>query len=334
MTGKQTHTYLVTGATGFLGSSITKTLLAQGHKVRAYARNEHGHEKLINSLGDEEKARLTPLLGAIEDLPRLLKASKRVDFVIHAAAQKIVPLAESDPGSCLSTNVQGTRNVADACLENGIKRAVFVSTDKASSPATLYGASKLCAERVWLASNKYSAGVGTEFVACRYGNVFASKGSVLEAWASQNASGQQLKITDPKCTRFHITRKEAVELVLYTLEAAMPGELWIPRLPTYRLGDLCHAFRIAHNIKAQPDPIGIRMAEKLHEDLISAHESMACKGERWTSGGDPRIDHYILEPGKINQAGGWGYNSGMPEHQLGVSELTRLVELWKGGVNV
>lgn len=321
MTGKQ-NTYLITGATGFLGSSITKTLLAQGHKVRAFARNEHGHEKLINSLGDEEKARLTPLLGSIEDLPRLLKASKRVDFVIHAAAQKIVPLAESDPGSCLSTNVQGTRNVADACLENGIKRAVFVSTDKASSPATLYGASKLCAERVWLASNKYSAGVGTEFVACRYGNVWASKGSVLEAWASAKARGENLKLTEPKCTRFHIELKQAVDLVLDVLLHAHPGELWIPKLPTYRIGDLCMAFRRAFNIPAQPEVVGLRLAEKLHEDLISAHESIACKGKDEYK--------YILEPGRIHDQGGWGYSSGTPGHQLSVEELTREVELWKG----
>lgn len=325
--------YLVTGGTGFLGTAIVKHLLSLGHKVRAYARNEHSHEALIRSIPQEHLPRFTTLIGAVEDPSRLRRAMKGVTHVISAAAQKIVPLAEGDPWSCIQTNTIGTRNVADACLDAGVSRAVLVSTDKASAPATLYGASKLCAERLWLGGNRYSAGHGTEFVAVRYGNVFASRGSVLEAWASHHKAGKRLQITDARSTRFHITRREAVELVTYTLEAAEAGELWIPRLPTYRLGDLCHAFRVAHGIKDQPEVIGLRLAEKLHEDLISESESMACKGDKWTSGGDPRIDHYILQPGKVNQAGGWGYTSGTPGHQLGVDELVRLIELWKGGVH-
>jgi UDP-N-acetylglucosamine 4,6-dehydratase/5-epimerase len=321
VTGKQ-NTYLITGATGFLGSSITKTLLAQGHKVRAYARNEHGHEKLERSVPDEDRSRLSTLLGAVEDERRLERAIRGIDYVIHAAAQKIVPLAEYDPLACLATNVGGTANLAAVCSSGKVKRAVFVSTDKASSPATLYGASKLCAERLWLAANRYSAGTGCEFVAVRYGNVWASKGAVLEAWLDAVTRGNPLKLTDPRCTRFHITRGEAVKLVLDALEHASPGELWIPKLPTYRIGDLCMAFRRAFNIPAQPEVVGLRLAEKLHEDLISAHESIACKGKDEYK--------YILEPGRIHDQGGWGYSSGTPGHQLSVEELTREVELWKG----
>jgi UDP-N-acetylglucosamine 4,6-dehydratase len=315
----QTHTYLVTGATGFLGSEITRHLLSQGHKVRAFARNEHGHERLVQSIPEDQRSRLSTLLGAVEDGQRLHRAVRGVSRVIHAAAQKAVPLAEYDPGSCLSTNVVGTRNVIDACLDGGVGRAVFVSTDKASSPATLYGASKLCAERVWLAANRYSAGSGCEFLGVRYGNVWASKGSVLEAWAG---SAGKLKITDPKCTRFHIHRHEAIAFVLDALEHASPGELWIPKLPTYRIGDLCTSFRRAFNIPALPEIVGLRLAEKLHEDLISPHESIACKSRD--------EGKYILEPGRIHEQGGWGYSSGMPGHQLSVEELTREVELWKG----
>lgn len=317
------NTFLITGATGFLGSSLTTHLLHAGHKVRAYARSEHGHEQLRSLVKEEHLPRLSSLLGAVEDLPRLRKALRGCTHVIHAAAQKVVPLAEYDPGSCLSTNVQGSRNVADACLEAGVERAVLVSTDKASSPATLYGASKLCAERLWLASNRYSAGKGTEFVSLRYGNVFASKGSVLEAWTSSHKQGLPLKLTDPSCTRFHIHRHEAVELVLDVLAHAQPGELWIPKLPTYRIGDLCTAFRRAFSIPASPEHVGLRLAEKLHEDLISPHESIACKREE--------EHHYVLEPGRVYQKGGWGYSSGKPEgHRLSVEELTREVELWKG----
>ena len=314
-----TETYLVTGATGFLGSEITRHLLSQGHKVRAFARNEHGHEALERSIPDEQKGRFSTLLGSVEDVSRLTRACRGVTYVIHAAAQKIVPLAEYDPGACIGTNVWGTQNVSRACLDAGVRRAVFVSTDKASSPATLYGASKLCAERVWLGSNRYSAGSGCEYVAVRYGNVWASKGSVLEAWAGSKG---KLKITDPQCTRFHIHRHEAVSFVLDALAHALPGELWIPKLPTYRIGNLCMAFRRAFNLPAQPEIVGLRLAEKLHEDLISPHESIACKSQD---------EHkYILEPGRIHEQGGWGYSSGMPGHQLSVEELTREVELWKG----
>jgi len=319
-------TYLVTGGTGFLGSAITKHLLASGHKVRVYARNEHSHEALEKSIPEELKPNLSCLLGAVEDLPRLLKAMRGVTCVVHAAAQKIVPLAEYDPGSCISTNVQGSRNVADACLSSGVRRAVLVSTDKASSPATLYGASKLCAERAWLASNRYSAGSGTEFVACRYGNVWASKGSVLEAWLASATRGISLKLTDPRCTRFHIHRGEAVELVLNALRHASPGELWIPKLPTYRIGDLCMAFRKVFDIPSQPEVIGLRLAEKLHEDLISPHESIACKAQEQ--------DKYVLEPGRIHDKGGWGYSSGTPgetskTHRMSVEELIGEVKTWR-----
>jgi UDP-N-acetylglucosamine 4,6-dehydratase/5-epimerase len=321
VTGKQ-NTYLITGATGFLGSSITKTLLAQGHKVRAFARNEHSHEALQKAVEPEHLPRLSSLLGSVEDLHRLTKAMRGVDYCIHAAAQKAIPLAEYDPGSCIQTNVQGSRNVADACLEARVQKAILVSTDKASAPATLYGATKLCAERLWLASNRYTAGSGCEYVSVRYGNVWASKGSVLEAWLAAVTRGNLPKLTSEKCTRFHITRTEAVDLVLDALHHASPGQLWIPKLPTYRIGDLCMAFRRAFNFPAQPEVVGLRLAEKLHEDLISPHESIACKSTEQHK--------YILEPGKIHEQGGWGYSSGMPGHQLSVEELTREVELWKG----
>ena len=319
MTGEKT--FLITGGTGFLGSALVAQLLAAGNKVRSLSRNEHALERLTSSVLSHRES-FSPLLGSVEDLPRLKKALRGVDLVIHAAAQKIVPIAEYDPGSCIKTNVQGTINVADACLEAGVKRAVFISTDKASAPATLYGASKLCAERAWLASNRYSAGHGTEYVACRYGNVFASKGSVLEAWESALSQGKPMQLTDPRCTRFSITREEACAFVLDCLESASAGDLWIPKLPTYRIGDLCTAFMLAYGVKDLPAVTGLRLAEKLHEDLISQNESVACKEQD-----DMK---YVLTPGVVRERGGWGYSSGQVGRQFGVEELTRMVELWKG----
>ena len=342
-------TYLITGGSGFLGSFLVKHLLSIGCKVRSFSRNEHSVEALCKSVGNHPS--FSPLLGSVEDRHRLSKAMRGVDFVIHAAAQKIVPLAEYDPATCIQTNVQGTRNVADACLEVGVKRAVFISTDKASAPATLYGASKLCAERLWLGSNRYSAGHGTAYMAVRYGNCWGSTGSVLHAWSASLAkqappqavepqraashasaasgglgghSQAKLVLTDPRCTRFHITRPEAAQLAFACLESALPGELWIPKLPTYRIGDLCHAFRLAYGIEAAPDVVGLRLAEKLHEDLISPHESIACREQ-----GEGK---YVLVPGAIHDRGGWGYSSGTPGHQLGVEELVGMVKAWRDGV--
>lgn len=310
-------TYLVTGGTGFLGSALVTSLLSSGYKVRTLSRNEHSVEKLQKACGNEP--RLSCLLGSVEDRQRLLKALRGVDYCIHAAAQKIVPLAEYDPVSCIKTNVQGTINVADACLEAGVKRAVFISTDKASAPATLYGASKLCAERAWLGANRYSAGKATEYTGVRYGNVFASAGSVLHAWSKQS----QIELTDPRCTRFNMHLEEACSFVLRTLEHAAPGELRIPKLPTYRIGDLAHAFRLAFGIKDQPKIVGLRMAEKLHESLISESESMACRYQD--------DSEYVLTPGSIHERGGWEYASGQPGRQLGVEELTRKIDAWRTG---
>lgn len=314
-------TYWISGGSGFLGTALTLKLLELGHKVRTFSRNEHSIEALQRRVPSEHLGRLSCHMGSVEDGARVTRSMKGSDFALHTAAVKIVPISEYDPWACLNTNVVGTHNVIEACIEAGVKAAAFVGTDKASAPATLYGASKLAAERLWLGANRYSP-YGTRFVACRYGNVWGSKGSVLEAWSGLHAGFKQLKITDPKCTRFHITRTQAVELVLNALEHASPGDLWIPKLPTYRIGDLCMAFRRAFNVPGQPEITGLRMAEKLHEDLISPHESMACSGQD--------EEKYILTPGKVCEKGGWGYSSGTPVHQLGVDELTREVELWKG----
>lgn len=314
----ETHTYLITGATGFLGSSLTTHLLALGHKVRAYARSEHGHESLRALVKEEHLPRLSSLLGAVEDLDRLRLAMRGVDRVIHAAAQKVVPLGEYDPRSCIKTNVEGTMNVALACLEAKVKRAAFISSDKASAPATVYGACKLASERSWLGANRYSAGTSTEYVAVRYGNCWLSSGSVIHAWRKAEASGLPIQITDPNCTRFHITLKEACKLILDALEHADPGTLWIPRLPSYRLGDLGNAFRAAYGIQRQPQIMGLRMAEKLHESMISEDESPCVRSED--------EGHYVLEPGKVYRKGRPAYTSGSNEWRLSVTALKGMIE--------
>jgi UDP-N-acetylglucosamine 4,6-dehydratase len=244
-----------------------------------------------------------------------------VDYVIHAAAQKVIPLAEYNPVECVSTNITGSINVLNACIEAGVKRAVLVSTDKASSPATLYGGTKFVAERLWLNANRYSAGKEPHFVAVRYGNVWASQGSVIHAWTKQAQFGH-IEITDPQCTRFHLKLPQACAFVLDALRDASPGELWVPRLPSYRLGDLAHAFRIVYEIAKQPVPIGLRLSEKLHESMISPDESPSMKREEDL--------HYTLEPGVIHRKDRWEYSSGSNTWRLGVEALTEEIREWAG----
>lgn len=311
--------YLITGGTGTLGTALTKHLLSAGHKVRVLARNEHGHERLRAAIGADQIARLSNLIGAVEDSRRLAHAVRGVDFVIHAAAQKIIPLAEYNPIEAVGTNIQGTINVLNAACDAGVARAVFVSTDKASAPATLYGATKSVAERLWLNANRYSAGKEPHFVAVRYGNVWGSQGSVLHAWTKQAQFGH-VEITDAQCTRFHITLAQAVQFVLEALRDAHPGELWVPRLPSYRLGDLAHAFRLVYGLSKQPEVVGLRLSEKLHESMISVDESSSLKAEE--------DHHYVLEPGVIHRKAGFQYTSGSNEHRLGVEALKEEIKAW------
>lgn len=305
-------TYLITGGTGTLGSALCSKLLSEGHKVRAYARNEHRMEALQCSLDHVYIKDFSPILGSVEDLERLRLAMRGVDIVIHAAAQKIVPLAEYNPLECVRTNTLGSANVARACIDAGVSKAVLVSTDKASSPATLYGASKLCAERLWCSANAYSAGTGTVFSALRWGNVWSSQGSVIHRWIKSPA----IEVTDHQMTRFHITIDEAVNFVLES-QSAEAGELRVPVIPSYRLGDLAEAYA---GISGKPvKVIGIRASEKLHESLISTDESI------YSPGFNPKDRYRSLFPGKVLGKGGWEYTSGNNTWRLGNSFLKDLV---------
>jgi len=308
--------YLITGGTGTLGTALTKHLLNQGHKVRAYARSEHGHERLQAQIPEDQKPRLSSLIGAVEDLQRLRRAVQGCDYVIHGAAQKVIGLCEYNPLSATQTNIVGSCNVIQACLDEKVKRAVLVSTDKASSPATLYGGTKFVAERLWLNGNRYSAGNEPHFVSVRYGNCWMSQGSVIHAWKKQAEAGA-ISITDPTCTRFHLTVPQAVEFVLAALAGAEPGELWVPKIPSYRLGDLAHAFRIAFGFEMQPNIIGLRNGEKRHESMISEDESCCLKLDD--------KNHFVLEPGVAHRKGGFSYNSGGNEWKLGVEALRQLI---------
>jgi UDP-N-acetylglucosamine 4,6-dehydratase len=202
----------------------------------------------------------------------------------------------------------------NVCIERGVQKALLISTDKASAPSTLYGTTKLCAERMWLCGNVYSAGLTPEFVGVRYGNVFGSAGSVIHAFDEQAITGR-LTLTDPTATRFHITLSQAVDLVLRALKFARPGELYIPKLPSYRLMDLARAFMTERGITQEPDVIGLRPSEKQHEELICHNESTAAQDAE---------QEYILDPSKVFHDKRFSYNSGRNQC-LGIPALRKLI---------
>jgi UDP-N-acetylglucosamine 4,6-dehydratase len=217
----------------------------------------------------DDDPRLRWFLGDIRDIERLKRALHGVDFVIHAAALKQVDTGEYNPMEFIKTNVLGSQNVIDAAISTGVKRVVALSTDKASSPINLYGATKLTADKLFVAANNYSYKYGTTFSVVRYGNVMGSRGSVIPYFKELAAKGQPLPITDLRMTRFWISLESAVKFVIDSLEMMKGGELYVPRIPSMKITDLAHAVSSASELVE----VGMRPGEKLHEEMISADDS-------------------------------------------------------------
>ena len=260
---------LITGGTGSLGKALINYLMenTKVRRIAVYSRDELKQHNLRNEIGEDERLRW--FIGDIRDLERLKRALHGVDFVIHAAALKQVDTGEYNPMEFIKTNVLGSQNVIDASIEAGVKKVVALSTDKASSPINLYGATKLTADKLFVAANNYSQGYGTTFAVVRYGNVMGSRGSVIPFWKSLAESGQPLPITDFRMTRFWISIEQAVQFVMDSLELMCGGELYVPRIPSMRIVDLASAVAP----KAKLEEVGMRPGEKLHEEMISADDS-------------------------------------------------------------
>ena len=260
---------LITGGTGSLGKALIKYLMenTRVRRIAIYSRDELKQHNLRNEIGED--GRLRWFIGDIRDLERLKRALHGVDFVIHAAALKQVDTGEYNPMEFIKTNVLGSQNVIDACIDAGVKKVVALSTDKASSPINLYGATKLTADKLFVAANNYSHSYGTTFSVVRYGNVMGSRGSVIPFWKSLAEGGHALPITDLRMTRFWISIEQAVQFVMDSLEIMSGGELYVPRIPSMRIVDLAAA--VAPNAKL--DEVGMRPGEKLHEEMISSDDS-------------------------------------------------------------
>jgi UDP-N-acetylglucosamine 4,6-dehydratase len=260
---------LITGGTGTLGKSLIENLLKESNirRIAIFSRDElKQHDLRIHFKNDP---RLRWFLGDIRDLERLKRALHGVDFVIHAAALKQVDTGEYNPMEFIKTNVLGSQNVIDASIDAGVKRVVALSTDKASSPINLYGATKLTADKLFVAANNYSYKYGTTFSVVRYGNVMGSRGSVIPLFKELAEQGKPLPVTDLRMTRFWISIEDAVKFVLDSLEMMTGGELYVPRIPSMKIIDLAHAV----SSESKLEEIGMRPGEKLHEEMISSDDS-------------------------------------------------------------
>lgn len=314
---------LITGGTGSFGKAFLERILNERNPARVvvYSRDELKQYEMRQQFGDDPRVRY--FLGDIRDRDRLKTAFHGVDFVVHAAALKQVDTAEYNPMEFVKTNILGSENVLQAAIEAGVKKVVALSTDKASSPANLYGATKLTADKLFIAGNHYAAGYETRFSVVRYGNVMGSRGSVIPLFRSLSEVGEPLPITDFRMTRFWITLPQAVEFVMSSFNEMQGGELYVPRIPSMRVVDLAHAIAP----EADLIEIGIRPGEKLHEEMISEEDARRTLR---------REDRFIVTPtlaewGWSTPDGerveeGFSYTSDQNDQWLSASQIQQLIE--------
>lgn len=261
---------MVTGATGSFGRAFIRTVLGRCphvSRVIVFSRDELKQYEMAQEPAFRDP-RMRFFIGDVRDKERLNRAMEGVDTVVHAAALKQVPAAEYNPFEAIKTNILGAQNVIDCCLDQGIKRVVALSTDKAAAPINLYGATKLCSDKLFVAANNFKGARDVKFSVVRYGNVMGSRGSVIPLFLRLAPTGV-LPITDPEMTRFNITLADGVEMVLHAIEEMWGGELFVPKIPSYRITDVAKAIAPA----AKHEMVGIRPGEKLHEEMITSSDA-------------------------------------------------------------
>lgn len=261
-------TILVTGGTGSFGHTFVPMTLAKysPKKIIIFSRDEMKQWEMAKNFQGDPRVRF--FIGDVRDKDRLYRALDGVDYVVHAAATKIVPTAEYNPFECVKTNINGAMNLIDACIDKGVKRVVALSTDKASSPVNLYGATKLASDKLFVAGNSYSGGHATRFAVVRYGNVMGSRGSVIPFFMSIKEKGA-LPITDARMTRFMISLEQGVELVWHAFEDMEGGEIYVKKIPSMKVTDLASVIAP----EARQEVVGIRPGEKLHEQMIGVEDA-------------------------------------------------------------
>jgi UDP-N-acetylglucosamine 4,6-dehydratase/5-epimerase len=318
---------LITGGTGSFGKKFVETILRMNPncpRLVVYSRDELKQFEMSQTFSTDKYKGLRYFIGDVRDRDRLMRAMRGIDVVIHAAALKQVPAAEYNPMEFIKTNVLGAENVIEACIDSGVKRVVALSTDKACSPINLYGATKLCSDKLFIAANRIRGGSDLRFSVVRYGNVMGSRGSVIPFFMDRRKTGV-LPITDPEMTRFNITLEEGVQMVVDAANDAFGGEILVPKIPSYRITDLASAI----GPECQHPVVGIRPGEKIHEEMVSTADALCSvdAGRYYCilpAGMEAIQKHYSAQGAKALPAG-FCYNSGSNPDFLTVEQLRDLI---------
>ena len=322
-------TLMITGGTGSLGQMLTKTIY-KNHpdigKLIIFSRDEQKQFNMGHKFSEQNYPSIRYFIGDVRDYDRLAYAMEGVDYIIHAAAMKHVPVSEYNPMECIKTNVIGAQNVIDAALKTGVQRVVALSTDKACAPTNLYGASKLTSDKLFVSSNNITGDKNIKFSVVRYGNVAGSNGSVIPFFLEKRKDGY-LPITHPEMTRFNISLDEAVKMIFFALNSAWGGEIYVPKIPSFKVVDLANAIApdIEHRI------IGIRSGEKIHEQMITESDSYNTYDigkyytilptiQKWSV--DEYIDYFKAKKVKEN----FNYSSGNNDEWLSISDIRALIK--------
>lgn len=319
---------LITGGTGSLGRALTKRIFDEYPDVKRlviFSRDEQKQFQMSQEFSSDKYPAIRYFIGDIRDCPRVKRALSDIDYVIHTAAMKHVPVAEYNPMECIKTNVMGAENLINACLETKVKRVVALSTDKAAAPINLYGATKLTSDKLFIAANNISGNNEINFSVVRYGNVMGSNGSVIPFFIKRKKEGT-LPITDPKMTRFNISLDQGVDMVLHALENAWGGEIFVPKIPSYKILDLAEAI----GPECKKPVVGIRPGEKIHEEMITSSDSYSTFniGKYYVI--LPLLSKWNLEDFKKafnakKVPEGFSYNSGKNENWETVESLRELI---------
>jgi UDP-N-acetylglucosamine 4,6-dehydratase len=319
---------LITGGTGSLGKELTKTIFTKWPDVSRlviYSRDEQKQFQMAQEYPKAQYPSIRFFIGDVRDLDRMKRAFTGIDYVIHAAAMKHVDIAEYNPDECVKTNIGGAENVIKASLSSGVSKVVALSTDKACAPINLYGATKLTSDKLFIAANNIRGTQDIRFSVVRYGNVMGSNGSVIPFFLKKKPGGI-LPITDPNMTRFNISLADGVKMVLHALEHAWGGELFVPKIPSYRITDLAEAI----GPDCDHPVIGIRPGEKIHEEMITSSDSFTTydlgkyyvilpQVPVW------KLSEYTAHFKAVPVSAGFNYSSGANDHFLSVDELRSLI---------
>jgi len=318
-------TILITGGTGSFGNVFVPMTLREYNpkKVIVFSRDEMKQWEMANKFQKEDRIRF--FLGDVRDKERLHRALDGVDYVVHAAATKIVPTAEYNPFECIKTNVIGAMNLIDACIDQGVKRCVALSTDKASSPVNLYGATKLCSDKLFISGSSYVGEKDTRFAVVRYGNVMGSRGSIIPLFIEQAKTGT-LTITDERMTRFMITLKQGVELVWHAFHDMEGGEIYVKKIPSMKVTDIAYAV----SGSAEHSIIGIRPGEKLHEQMIGPEDAFYTYEYDGHYKILPQINDWSIDPLRIKDGipveEGFCYSSNNNKEWMTINTLREWIE--------